>query len=397
MDPDVVRRAAGADEPLPPSDPVLLDRIRSEIARSGPMPFPRFMELALYDPEHGYYLSDAARVGRGGADFLTAPETHPIFGAAVARSVASVWRRLGESPSFVVREYGAGRGTLATSIVQALAADEPRLAAALRYEAVEINPHRRAEIGSAAVVPLSPAEAAAAPPTPSGYVLANEFLDAFPVHRLIRTAKGLREIHVDTEPGTDRLREVAGPLTDPALEHRLEDEGIDLAEGSQAEVAEGLGQWFEEVGRWLTAGVATIVDYGDDAAKLYDERHARGTLLGYAGHRAVDDPPASVGRQDLTAHVDFTAAVRAANLAGLTTFGRTTQARFLVDLGLEALLETARSAAHDPQAWLALRSGVVRLLDPRHMGGFGVLVVGRGLHGTEPLPGLRQPGERPGT
>ena len=105
--------AVGQDEPL-------VARIRGEIERDGPITFARFMELALYDPDGGYYRSAAARPGRDG-DFLTAPEAHPIFGAALSRAVADAWDRLGRPDPFTLREYGAGTGTLALAILDGLA------------------------------------------------------------------------------------------------------------------------------------------------------------------------------------------------------------------------------------------------------------------------------------
>src|SRR4029079_8511438 len=135
------RRDAGASsmevtpgirrDPVPDLDAVgqddgLVARIHEEIAREGPITFARFMDLALYDPDGGYYRAEAARPGRDG-DFLTAPEAHPIFGAALARAVADAWDRLGRPDPFVLREYGAGTGTLALAILDTLATDRPDL------------------------------------------------------------------------------------------------------------------------------------------------------------------------------------------------------------------------------------------------------------------------------
>src|SRR5437899_2489409 len=122
-------------------DEELVARIRAEIERDGPMPFARFMDLALYDPQGGYYRSAAARPGREG-DFLTAPEAHPIFGAAVARAVADAWDRLGHPEPFVLREYGAGTGVLAVAILDGLGRERPDLAPVVRYDPVETEPSR---------------------------------------------------------------------------------------------------------------------------------------------------------------------------------------------------------------------------------------------------------------
>ena len=393
-----LRRGAAAPVPSLESTPGLVDLIRAEIRTAGPITFARYMELALYAPDLGYYTSTAVRAGREG-DFLTAPETHPIFGAAVARQVADAWRRLGEPSVFAIREYGAGRGALAEAVVTALAADEPGLAAGLRYEAVEIAPHGRSRLeerllAAAPDLPLralDPAAAAVSPPADEGVVLANEYVDALPVHRVEQGPDGLREVFVDWRD--ERFAEVLAAPSGPALAERLAVEGIALEPGQRAEIATGLDAWAADVARWLRRGVAIVIDYGYPAAELYGPRRRAGTLLGYVGHRAVADPYVAVGRQDLTAHVDFTAVERAMAGAGLAPLGLTTQSRFLVALGLEDLLERARS---DPGltlvAWLALRSGVVRLLDPRHTGAFRVLAAGRGLGGEPQLLGMRPSG-----
>ena len=121
-------------------DEALVERIRDEIRREGPMPFARFMDLALYDPEGGYYRAAEARPGWAGRDFLTAPELHPIFGAALSTGLRDVWHTLGSPARFVIREHGAGEGALAQSILDAV--DDPAFLAANRYEPVEVDPRR---------------------------------------------------------------------------------------------------------------------------------------------------------------------------------------------------------------------------------------------------------------
>ena len=391
-------RRVSEPAPLPvESEPRLVARIRAEIAASGPLTFERFMELALYDPELGYYRSTDERPGRGG-DFLTAPDTHSIFGAALARQLDEIHRRLGSPDRFVVREYGAGSGTLGLTILQALAgegrlgqvATSESLARAIRYAPIEINPHRQAELverltsaGFGGVLELDLAAGVAAP----GAVVANEFLDALPVHRVVGRAGGLRELRVDWSG--DRFFEVETDPSTPAIEARLAAEGIALEDGIRAEVCLAVDGWVGEAAAGLERGAVIVIDYGRPAAELYGRRRPAGTLLAYAGHRAHDDWAAAVGRQDLTAHVDFSAVERAAGAAGLDRLGLTTQAEFLVGVGIEELLEAVRSdPATTVEDWLAVRSAVRRLLDPRATGGFRVALLGRGLPTEPPLRGL---------
>ncbi|HET7026856.1 MAG TPA: SAM-dependent methyltransferase [Candidatus Limnocylindrales bacterium] len=372
------------------SDPDLVARITAEIEAEGPMTFARFMELALYDPDHGYYSTAQARPTRDG-DFLTAPELHPIFGRAIARHVAAVWQRLGAPRDFTVREYGAGSGALGEAILEGIAHDEPALAATVRYAPAEHNSHRMAELRKRLAVAgfgdrLAPAEGPLV-----GVVLANEFLDALPVHRVRGAADGgLRELIVTVADGRFTESETA-PST-PLLAARLAADGVRLAPGQVADVRLADEAWLAEVARDLRGGVATIVDYALPAAELYRPARADGTLVAYLGHVAHDDLFRAVGRQDLTAHVDLTALERAAAAGGLELLGEASQAAFLVANGLADLVEEVRSnRATSLAQWSELRASVARLLDPRALGGFRVVVLGRGVASDPPLPGLAAP------
>jgi SAM-dependent MidA family methyltransferase len=360
-------------------NPELVARIRAEIDEAGgSIPFARFMELALYEPQHGYYRAERRGPGREGADFLTAPETHPIFGAALALQIEEIRARLGDPGEFVVREYAAGGGALAEAVLRGLRPG-------VRYEAIELNPFRRAELK--ARVPVAHAFAAAPSAEFEGVVLANELLDAFPVHRVVVREGSLREIRVGWTDGA--FADVEADPSTPALAARLAAEGIALGEGQQAEISLALEPWLAEIAASLARGAVIVVDYGYAATDLYSGRRGAGTLLGYRGHRVVDDPYANVGRQDLTAHVDFSAVEDIARSHGLDVLGRTSQAEFLVGVGAQELVERVRS---DPgtrlEDWLALRAGLGRLLDPRATGAFGVLVLGRGIAPDPPLRGL---------
>jgi SAM-dependent MidA family methyltransferase len=379
-------------DPLQPADPFdvgsepeLVDRIRSEIELRGPMTFARFMELALYEPGLGYYRSDRPRPGRAG-DFLTAPETHPIFGHAIARQLEEMWSILGLPAPFVVREYGAGEGALALAALEGLRRDDSALSGAVRWDPVEIDPRRTAELSAR----LSGAGfgGALAPVRPpfTGVVLANEFLDALPVHRVAILEGTLRELYVAWRD--DRFEEVVAPPSTPALAERLAREGAKLTEGARAEICLELEAWVREAAETLTRGYILVIDYGHSAAELYGPQRRSGTLRAYVRHAAHDDPFRNIGRQDLTAHVDITALQDLARLHGFDVVGVTTQAEFLAGVGGDELLETARVEAATYDEYLGLRSAVARLLDPRAMGAFRVVVLGRELGPARELSGL---------
>jgi len=380
-----VRRAVDLDldAPLPPSEPELLARIAAEIRELGPMTFARFMELALYDPDAGYYSgraeADAARgPGRGG-DFVTAPEGHPIFGWAIARDLEDAWGRLGRPNRFVVREHGAGSGALAFGILDGLRRSGSPLAEVIRYQAIEVGRSALDEL-DARLDAAGLARALEAPDgTPAaGAVIANELLDALPVHRVAGSDEGLLERFVTLDPAGELATTLATPST-TALRERLDAEAIDLHPGQEAEICLALDGWLEAALAPLERGLVVLIDYGRPASELYAPDRGP-TLRAYHRHRVHADPLVGVGRQDLTTHVDLTAVERVAERLGLEPLGRTRQAAYLASLGIGDLLVGLQSEPGvDLERYLTAKSAVIRMLDPRATGGFAVLRFGRGL------------------
>jgi SAM-dependent MidA family methyltransferase len=376
---------------LPDSDPALVAQIRSEIERDGPMTFARFMELALYDPDRGYYTRPAAPAGGPGrqADFLTAPESHPIFGEAIARHLESAWDALRRPDRFVVREHGAGTGALAAGLLGGLRRSGSPLAAAIRYQPIDASPARTGALRERlAGLGLEAALEPSSEQPEAGAILANELLDALPVHRVEGGSGGeLLERFVQVS-GDGGFEEHATEPSTTALEARLAAEDIRLEPGQVAEVCLAIDEWVAGAVKPLARGVLLMIDYGHAAANLYEP--ARGsTLRAYHRHRVHADPFVAIGRQDLTAHVDLTAVERAATAAGLEPLGRTTQARFLADLGAGELL-VARQSDPDTSlaSYLEAKSALVRMLDPRATGGFAVLGFARGMPSGVPLRGF---------
>jgi SAM-dependent MidA family methyltransferase len=384
-----LRRVPPPDVDAVGSDAVLEEQVRSEIASSGPLTFARFVEIAQYDPERGYYRAGEARPGRAG-DFLTAPEAHPIFGRALSRQVHEIWQRLGEPSPFVVREHGAGTGALANALLDGLAADDSGLARAVRYRVVEVDPRRLDELAARLATGgwTGALEADDGGPI-SGVVVANEVLDALPFHRVVGRGGRLREVFVGLD-SSGRLADVEGDPTTPALAARLDDEGIRLVDGQAAEVCLAVDAWMAEAAAGLARGLLVLIDYGYPAAELYDpRRRPHGTLAAYVRHTVHDDPYGHVGRQDLTAHVDVTAVERAALRAGLAVLGVTTQGEFLASLDAGGLLVAlGANPATTVADYLEARSALARMIDPAAMGRFRVILLGRGLPALPPLRGL---------
>lgn len=234
----------------------------------------------------------------------------------------------------------------------------------------------------------------------TGCVVANELVDALPVHVVARGEGGpndLREVYVDVAGG--RLVERLGEPSRPDLAASLDRYRVpwrDYPAGWRAEVCLAAEPWMTRVASALDRGFTLIVDYGDTARRLYIRDRRRGTLMAYTGHRLGERPLANPGAQDLTTHVNFSALVDAGRAAGLRLAGLTTQRAFLERLGLRAEAE-ARAARLYPAAdtdrasdrgqadylrRAALRGAVTTLLDPAGLGGFRVLIQQRGVPGA---------------
>lgn len=375
--------------------PGLEQRIREEIAGSGPMTFARFMELALYDPVDGYYATRADRPTRSG-DYLSAPELHPIFGHTLALQLIEMWERLGRPGDFAVVEHGAGAGTLMLTVMEGLALAGSPLHRTIRFQPIEVGRVRLAQLVDRwtaeglgdRIVPPSGGRV-------TGVVLANELLDALPVHRVVGRGGVLRELFVGADE--EGLVWLEGPASTPTLAGRLSSLDVTLEDGQEAEICLAIDGWAAEVAAGLERGYVLVLDYGYPALELYAPSRRRGTVMAYRGHTALDDPLAEPGLRDITAHVDFTTLARALEQGDLVTHGLVRQSEFLLGAGLEELFTARRDdPATELGEYLELRSSVVRLLDPRALGGFRVLVASRGAPTEPPLRGLaRARVERP--
>jgi SAM-dependent MidA family methyltransferase len=296
------------------------------------MPFAEYMRECLYHPTLGYYSRpEASRF----ADFYTSVDVHPIFGRLLARQLAEMWERLGCPDEFWAVEAGAGTGRLAAHVLDFAQRELGAFYCAVRYVAVEFSASRRAAHAAALASHLSAGRTFSSEELPlvipCGCIFSNELLDALPVHRVVVERGELREFYVGSDGET--LREELGPLSTPEIETFFREQGVTLREGQQAEAGLAACRWIAEAGRRLGRGFVLTVDYGHEAAELYDERHHRGTLLAYAGHTVNEYFLRAPGEQDLTAHVSFTAIEREGRRSGLERTGCVTQLEFLVALG----------------------------------------------------------------
>jgi SAM-dependent MidA family methyltransferase len=211
-------------------------------------------------------------------------------------------------------------------------------------------------------------------------------LDALPVHRVVIERGEWREVYIGSDG--ESLREELGPLSTPEIETFFHQQGVTLREGQQAEAGLAACRWIAEAGRRLGRGFVLTVDYGHEAAELYNERHNRGTLLAYARHTVSEDLLRAPGEQDLTAHVSFTALERWGRRSGLESAGCVTQLEFLVALGRQNefadLYEPGASEVERIRGRLMLKT----LIHPEGMGEtFRVFIQYKGME-TPLLTGL---------
>jgi SAM-dependent MidA family methyltransferase len=352
----------------------LRDLIFERIRTSGPISFAEFYETALYHPRHGYYFtSDPTR------DFQSSPNVHPVFGAALGHRIAAFWRELGSPAHFDVFEAGASSGKLAADILRYLRKDEPDLYDAIRYVVQDVTftgntADHLVDVG----VDLDKVEVATSLPATAqieGCILSNELLDALPFHRVRRREGQLYELLVGLDGGI--LVDVEAPPR-PDITAYFATLGLEVGEGCDAEINLGAQAWIARAAAALRRGFVLTLDYGYEAADLYAPWRKRGTLLTFYRHTSGDDPYARIGRQDITASVDFTSIMRAGEAAGLTTVEFTTQGEYLAGHGIgEALAQTPRPDQFE--AYAALRRAVTELLDPAGLGRIRVLTQSKGL------------------
>jgi SAM-dependent MidA family methyltransferase len=336
------------------------------------MTFADFMEACLYEPDLGYYTSPGRKVGAEG-DFYTSISVHAAFGRVIAREIAQMWRCMGSPLHFTLVECGAGNGRLACDIMDYLVERESQLHDGVRLVLVEKEPSlesaQREMLTTHAdkVTWLSPDEFSSGRFTFSGCLYSNELFDALPVHRVVMTADGLQEIYVTRKDG--ELSEETGPLSTTAIEDYLARVAIELRPGQQAEINLAAPAWLASASKALRTGFMVTIDYGFPAAELFASHRSRGTLLCYHRHQIEENPYIRLGRQDITAHVDFTTLMRCGEEAGLKTEWFGEQYRFLLSAGIvEEIEEIERSDATDEQK-LKLRLALKKLIMPE--GGMG--------------------------
>lgn len=336
--PGPVRSATRPPDAVKPPMNTLVEQLRAEIRRSGPIPFATFMERALYDPAHGYYARCQNQTGRRG-DFYTSVSVGPLFGALLAFQFAR-WREAGPTPSapFHIVEAGAHDGQLACDVLTALQAAEPALFSAAEYWIVEPSSQRRtAQQKTLAGFPSvrwweSWQEIRG---RVHGVIFSNELLDAMPVHPFAwNPAQRLwEELGVTVAGDSFASIRISTPITPPP---QLPEALLDvLPDGYIIESSPAAALWWRDAADALAQGRLMTIDYGGTFEELLSPGRTTGTLRAYARHRVSAEVLANPGAQDITAHVNFTEIQEAGEVSGLKTETFTSQGQFLTRIARE--------------------------------------------------------------
>ncbi|MBC7787043.1 MAG: SAM-dependent methyltransferase [Methylophilaceae bacterium] len=352
--------------------------IQTEInSNNGWISFAQFMQLALYEPNLGYYTGGSQKLGdavKGGGDFVTAPQITPLFAQSLAKQVVQIV----EITSGSVLELGAGTGLLAVDLLLVLSLKNQLPA---HYYILEVSNHLR-QVQHETIYKLLPNELAAKviwletlPQAFTGLILGNEVLDAISVHVLANTEYGLQERGVSV--CAEEFIWKNQPIADDSLLKMAKQ--YELPNPYITEFCPAANGLIANLAGLLKHGIILMIDYGFSAKEYYHPQRNHGTLMCHYQHYANSDPLIYAGLQDITAHVNFTEIAEAGYSHGLDVAGYTSQAQFLINCGITELLNQV--SPNDFAAYLPAVSAVQKLVSPAEMGDlFKVIALTKGIH-----------------
>jgi SAM-dependent MidA family methyltransferase len=377
---------------MPTSSPLvalILDRLR----RHGPVPFPWFMQQALYHPEFGYYTSTRLRIGRQG-DYYTNVSVGRLYGQLLASQVIEMWKLLGSPSQFTIVEEGAEDGQLAMDILSAITEESIQAAECIRYIILEPIPgkqlQQRARFEPALLAKVKWLSALADLDGVDGAFISNELVDAMPVHLVVYRDDKWSELLVDVS-GEDFCF-VPGNIGASALAQAVDKLPLPVWSPYTTEVNLAAVRWIQSVSTKLEHGFVLIIDFGYPRAEYYKPERTAGTLSCYSQHRRSYNPLERPGEIDISAHVDFTALAEAAVEEALDVAGYTDQHHFMVGAAESRLLafENAVQTEEFAQAHAAFLGPYRTLMHPGNMGmAFKFLLLTKGIDAHSQLTGFK--------
>jgi len=338
--------------------------IEQRIVESGGwISFAEFMHMALYTPGLGYYSGGAQKFGQAG-DFVTAPEISPLFAQTIARQYAQLEAtQMLTSSQFNILELGAGTGKLSADLLLEL---QQLNQLPKQYFILEVSDHLRQVQQETLQKKLSQDIFQSVvwldklPESFTGLMLANEVLDAIPVHLVYKNNNVLYERGVTF--GSDFTWQ------DKALDNKeiaQEAHGYCLPDQYLTEFCPAAAGLVNSLASSLEQGAILMLDYGFSAREYYHPQRNQGTLMCHYQHYAHSNPLINIGLQDITAHVNFTQIAHAGEARGISLAGYTTQARFLMNCGI---LDIMSQHSPDSPQFMQLAAAAQKLLSPAEMG-----------------------------
>jgi len=371
--------------------------------------FADYMNWVLYHPEYGYYTINQPQFGATG-DFVTSPYFGSDFGEMLAEQFVQMWEILDYPNPFTLVEMGAGQGLLASDILCYLKKQYPEFYSKINYIICEksafLKQQQQKQLKNLLNINQSIQWCdleTLKNETIIGCFFSNELVDAFPVHQVIVQNRQLQEVYITVDSQTTldlKFQETIAELSTEKLTDYFKLIEIDLcspayAEGYRTEVNLIALDWIKMVASKLNQGFILTIDYGYPAQRYYLPSRREGTLQCYYQHRHHNDPYINIGKQDLTAHVDFTALERYGERYNLHLHGFTQQALFLMALGLgDRITALSQPSDYSLSEVLQRRECLHSLIDPIGLGNFGVLLQSKGLSPSQqqiPLKGFNIP------
>ncbi len=310
--------------------------IKKQILSGGPTTFADFMNLAHYHPEFGYYRSGKVKIGKNG-DFYTSPHVSAAFGEVIGMFIEKAIGFL-DTPRFSILELGAGKGYLALDILNYLST-KPKLYRSINYVIIDKNNGNKCktmlqnhEDKIKIFNNISELENSF-----SGIVISNELFDSLPFHRVIYRNGKFNEIYVDHK--NSEFKETIGALSSEKIKDYLDSYDLEPVESKQIEVNLLAEEVLKDITKYMDTGYILTIDYGYLSEEYFNNQRINGTFRCFQNHSLNEDPYKNIGRQDITADVDFTNLIRIGIQIGLNKVKYTTQGQFLVDWGILKIVE----------------------------------------------------------
>ncbi|MGR3317516.1 MAG: class I SAM-dependent methyltransferase [Candidatus Anammoxibacter sp.] len=356
----------------------ILEYLKRLIKAEGRITFARYMDIALYHPEFGYYCTDIPKIGKDG-DYYTGSDVHPFMGQVLGAQLIKMWEILGREDFYIV-EMGAGKGLMALDILEYIKDNSQMFYKRLTYIIIERSKTFKAK-QKKLLAPfngktqwLDSISCFNDSKRITGTFISNELVDALPFHRVYQDEDGLKELFVTIDQ--DKFIEEVGELSTDKLSNYIKRLKIPLTDGMKTEINLEAMNWMKSVAAAIHKGFAITIDYGFPAHLYYEPSRTKGTFLCYHNHSVNEKPFERIGKQDITAHVDFTSLALEGKESGLDLLSYTNLSSFLISYGKDILeKEMEKIQSLNQVSAFKASSAIKNLIHPEGMGGkFKVLI-----------------------